>query len=257
MKATATGLRDDAIRPLLLGLLTLTLGFALARLPLPWAVALVASSIGSLLLLLRPTWGLIPLLLSVPLARLGGLTAGGMRISPAQVILAGVLLAWLVRMAALRQIRLPHPPLLLPLLLLLGAMLASLLGALSLGLALKEMIKWGSMVVAYLFVAACVERKYAGWLMGAMLAAGCGQALLGIYQFLTARGPEWFLLFGRFMRAYGTFERTLPWVKADGEDPRSIAKKPAMVVITEANNAPPTPTTVLLTASLSPSLTFS
>jgi len=122
-----------------------------------------------------------------------------------------VVLAWLIQMAAQRQIRLPHPPLLLSFLLFLGAMLASLPGALSLKVALKELIKWGSMLAAYLFVAACVERRHLGWLVAAMLAAGCGQALLGIYQFLSGQGPEWFLLFGRFMRAYGTFEQPNPY----------------------------------------------
>ena len=110
--------------------------------------------------LLHPTWGLIPLVLSVPLARLGGLTVGGMRVSPAEVILAGVVLAWLTRMAAQRRIRLPHPPLLLPLLLLLGVMLISLSVALSLRVALKELVKWGSMLAAYLFIAARLERKH-------------------------------------------------------------------------------------------------
>jgi len=204
-------LRDDIGRPLFLGLLTLALGLALAQWPLPWVIALVAGGLGGLVVVLRPDWGLIPLLLTVPLARLGGLTAGGMRISPAEVMLAGLLLAWVIRMAAQRQIRLPHPPLLLPFLLLLGAMLASLLGALSLRVALKELIKWGSMLAVYLFVAACVEGQHLGWLVGAMLIAGCGQALLGIYQFLTGRGPEWFVLFGRFMRAYGTFEQPNPY----------------------------------------------
>jgi len=207
----AIRLRDDTARVLSLALLILALGMALARWPLPWAIALVTGSIGGLLLLLRPVWGLIPLLLSVPLARLGGLTVAGMRISPAEVLLAGVVLAWLIQMAAQREIRFPHPPLLLPFLLLFGAMLASLPGALSLRTALKELIKWGSMLAAYLFVAARVERRHLGWLMGVILAAGCGQALLGIYQFLTGRGPEWFLLLGRFMRAYGTFEQPNPY----------------------------------------------
>jgi len=233
VKALVAGVRGDAVRPLFLGLLTLVLALALARWPLPWAVALVAVGLGGLLFLVCPTWGLIPLLLTVPLARLGGLAAGGMRLSPAEVMLAGILLAWLIRMAARREIRLPHPPLLVPYLLLLGAMLTSLLGALSFRAGLKELIKWGSMLAAYLFVAACVERKHLGWLMGAILAAGCGQALLGVYQFLTRQGPEWFLLFGRFMRAYGTFEQpnpyggylglTLPLAASLAVEPRSWA----------------------------------
>jgi len=189
----------------------LILGGALSRYPLPWAAALVIGGFSSLLLLLHPIWGLVPLLLSVPLARLGGAAIAGMRISPAEVILAGVALAWLAQMAAHHYIHVSHPPLLLPFLLLLGAMLASLLAALSLRSALKELVKWGSMLVAYLFTVACVRRRHLGWMVGAILATGCGQALLGIHQFLTSRGPEWFLLFGRFMRAYGTFEQPNPY----------------------------------------------
>jgi len=191
--------------------LILGLGLILAQWPLVWAAALVSGFLGCLLFLLHPTWGLIPLLLSVPLARLGGLTAAGMRVSAAEVMLVGVLLAWLTQMAARREIRFPHPPLLLPFLLFLGAMLASMPRALSLQAGAKELIKWGSMLGAYLFVAARVQRRHLGWLVGAILAAGCGQALLGIYQFLTGKGPEWFLLFDRFMRAYGTFEQPNPY----------------------------------------------
>lgn len=207
----ARGVRGGALRPLFLGLMILSLGLALAHWPLLWATALVSGLIGCLLFLLHPTWGLIPLLLTVPLARLGGLMAAGMRISPAEVMLVGVLLAWLTQMAARRQVRFPHPPLLLPFLLFLGAMLASMPGALSLRAGVKELVKWGSMLGAYLFVAACVQRRYLAWLVGAIVAAGCGQALLGIYQFFTGRGPEWFLLFDGFMRAYGTFEQPNPY----------------------------------------------
>jgi putative inorganic carbon (HCO3(-)) transporter len=211
VSARAVELGEDTAHSLVVGLSILALGWALAQWPLSWIAVLVVGGLGGLVLLLRPTWGLIPLLLTVPLARLGGLTAGGMRISPAQLVLVGVLLAWLIRMASDRHIQLPHPPLLLPLLLLLGAMAASLLGALSLGAALKELIKWGSVLAAYLFVAACVERKQVGWLVGAALIAACAQGLLGIAQFITGRGPEWFVLFGRFMRAYGTFEQPNPY----------------------------------------------
>ena len=141
MKALAAGSRQTAARLPILGLLVIPVGLALARVPLPWAVALVTGSLGGVLLLLHPMLGLIPLLLSIPMARLGGLTIGGMRVSPAQTILAGMLLASLAQMAARGQIRCPHPPLLLPFLLLLGAMLASLPGTPSIRMTLKELIK--------------------------------------------------------------------------------------------------------------------
>jgi putative inorganic carbon (HCO3(-)) transporter len=211
VKSFVAGRRPDTLHSLILGALVLALGVALACWPLPWAAVLVSGSLGGLLLILYPVCGLIPLLLSVPLARLGGLMVGGVRVSPAEVMLIGAVLAWLARMAARRRIRLPHPPLLLPLLLLLGTMATSLLGALSLRLGVKELGKWGSIVIAYLVVCACLERKHLGWIIAAIMASGSAQALLGMLQFLTGRGPEGFVLFGRFMRAYGSFEQPNPY----------------------------------------------
>jgi O-antigen ligase len=44
-----------------------------------------------------------------------------------------------------------------------------------------------------------------------MLGTGAVVALHGIYQFLFQVGPEGFVLFGRFMRAHGTFEQPNPF----------------------------------------------
>ena len=211
MRALTPKSFHDAAPTILLGLLTVSLGLVLAQCPLSWAIALVAGSLGGVLLLLRPMWGLVPLLLSIPLARLGGLAVGGIRINPAQVILVVIFLTSVAQMMTYRRIKFSHPPLLLPFLLLLFTMLASVLRALSITMALKELIKWGSMLATYMFVVNQVERQHLGWLTAIILVAGSVQALLGIYQFLTGQGPEGFLVLGRFMRAYGTFEQPNPY----------------------------------------------
>jgi O-antigen ligase len=204
---SATPLRQVA------GLLALlAIALALAWLPLPLAAAALVAAIAVALVLLRPVWGLAALILLIPFSPLASLQVGGVSLGGMEALLALVLIAWLLRMAARRQIVIPHPPLLLPWLVWLGVILASWLGALSLGAALAETVKWLEMLALYLFIAANVERRHLPWLVGAMLLAGAAQATLGLYQFLFRVGPEGFLLFGgRFLRAFGTFRQPNPY----------------------------------------------
>jgi O-antigen ligase len=49
------------------------------------------------------------------------------------------------------------------------------------------------------------------WLAAAILAGAVAQAALGLYQFVFAVGPEWFILPGGFMRAAGSFAQPNPF----------------------------------------------
>jgi putative inorganic carbon (HCO3(-)) transporter len=190
----------------------IALGICLAWLPLPLAAVGLLGIIAAVLILLRPVWGLVALIPLIPFSPLVGLEIGGVMVGGMEALLALILVAWLLRMAARREIVIPHPPLLLPWLLWLGVILASWTVALSLGDALAETLKWLEMLALYLFIAANVERRHLPWLVGAMLLAGMAQATLGLYQFLFRVGPEGFLLFGgRFLRAYGTFRQPNPY----------------------------------------------
>jgi putative inorganic carbon (HCO3(-)) transporter len=190
----------------------IALGICLASLPLPLAAAGLLGTICVILILLRPVWGLVALIPLIPFSPLVSLGIGNVRVGGMEALLALTLIAWLLRMAARREIVIPHPPLLLPWLLWLGVILASWTVALSLGDALAETLKWLEMLALYLFIAANVERRHLPWLVGAMLLAGMAQAALGLYQFLFRVGPEGFLLFGgRFLRAYGTFRQPNPY----------------------------------------------
>jgi hypothetical protein len=190
----------------------IALGICLAWLPLPLAAAGLLGALATVIILLRPVWGLVGLILLIPFSPLVSLGIGGVQVGGMEALLVLILVAWLLRMAARREIVIPHPPLLLPWLLWLGAILASWTVALSLGDALAETLKWLEMLALYLFIAANVERRHLPWLVGAMLLAGMAQAALGLYQFLFRVGPEGFLLFGgRFLRAYGTFRQPNPY----------------------------------------------
>ncbi|MEJ2555902.1 MAG: O-antigen ligase family protein [Anaerolineae bacterium] len=199
-------------RQVVLTVALVALGFGMAWLPLPLAGAALLGTIAAILILLRPVWGLVGLILLIPFSPLVSLGIGGVQVGGMEALLVLILAAWLLRTAARREIVIPHPPLLLPWLLWLGVILASWTVALSLGDALAETLKWLEMLGLYLFIAANVKRRHLPWLVGAMLLAGVAQAALGLYQFLFRVGPEGFLLFGgRFLRAYGTFRQPNPY----------------------------------------------
>jgi hypothetical protein len=114
-------------------------------------------------------------------------------------------------MVAKREVKTVHPPLIVPLLILVGVASFSMLGSLSLQWSLKGLLLWLELLAIYLLVANVVEEKDVKIIVILILLAGCLQALLGFYQFFGRKGPEGFLLFDRFIRAYGTFEQPNPY----------------------------------------------
>jgi hypothetical protein len=76
---------------------------------------------------------------------------------------------------------------------------------------MKEFAKWAEMFAVYVFVANTLDETRTQRVLIALLLAGLSQAAIGIYQFLFRSGPEGFLLFNRFIRAYGTFEQPNPY----------------------------------------------
>jgi len=191
--------------------LLLILALAIALLPLTWSAMLVVGGIVLLLVLVYPQVALYLLIFAVPFGSLREVSVGGITFGLAEGLIALLSVAWLARMIAARQVRPTWPPLTLPLLLFLGVILLTLPEALSLTLAFKEILKWAEVLGIYLFVANALTRRQAMVAVIALLTAGMGQALLGAYQFFRQVGPEHFVLFGRFMRAYGTFQQPNPY----------------------------------------------
>ena len=186
-------------------------GLALATLPLTLAGLSVAGGIVVVATLVRPEIGLYLLVVAVPFGSVREIDVGGMTVGAAEALIGLALAAWLARMVAQREVAPTLPPLTLPLLIFLGAALLSLPGALSLKYSLKEIIKWTEVLGLYVFAANVLDRRRAQTVISAMLLTGAATALHGWYQFFTRSGPEGFLLFDRFMRAYGTFEQPNPY----------------------------------------------
>ncbi|MBK8051307.1 MAG: O-antigen ligase family protein [Anaerolineales bacterium] len=77
--------------------------------------------------------------------------------------------------------------------------------------ALAEVIKWVELCAVLLIAPAMLAPRQTRWVAAALVAGALGQALLGLYQFIFQIGPEFFIVLGRFMRAYGTFAQPNPF----------------------------------------------
>jgi len=185
---------------------------ALILLPLTSVIIVIG---GALVLLAWLRWHelvLYALILAVPYGSWFPLPTGFGNLTAVDLLVGLVLALWLARMIAQDRAMIIHlPPLALPFALFLGIALVSMLGARSLEAAVKEFAKWFEMFAIYVYVANHLDETNTKRVLIVMLLAGLSEAAIGIYQFWFRAGPEGFLLFDRFIRAYGTFEQPNPY----------------------------------------------
>ena len=176
---------------------------------------LVAGTFSGLLLLRWPTLGLYLLALTIPFGSLRQIRLGPANVGLSEALVLAIMGTWLLHLLAYRRVgdalRRGKSPLTWALLAYLGCMALSLLSASQLSAAAKELAKWLALLFLYLFVRAELPRRQMPWLAAALLLGGALQSLLGIYQFLYRVGPAGFMLFGRYMRAYGSFMQPNPF----------------------------------------------
>ncbi len=200
---------------LVLGLfVAIGLALAIALLPLTLTVLLVIGGMALLATLVEPRLGLIFLIVAVPFGAIQQVRLGVMNVGLTEVLVVLVTGAWLMRLAIRREVvlrRVTWPALLWPLVIFIGTLVLSLLVTWSLQHSIKELIKWVEVLLVYLLVALGVNGRWARALILTVVITGGLAALHGIYQFLFQVGPEGFVLFDRFMRAYGTFEQPNPY----------------------------------------------
>jgi putative inorganic carbon (HCO3(-)) transporter len=123
---------------------------------------------------------------------------------------------WIARGLLRRDLHIPLPLLLLPLLGFMGVTLLSLWRPVDVWTGLLEWGKWGQIVVMFLLVydrLRGVEGRRRVILVVVLLAGvAVFQALIGLWQFgLSDDVPEHFAINARFYRAYGTFEQPNPY----------------------------------------------
>lgn len=190
-------------------LLVIAAGLAIVYLPLTLVGVSIVGAIVFLTILIHPHLGLYLLIFSIPFGSWKEVQVGVMSVGVTELLVGLVLAAWLAQMVARREVRIGPAPLLLPLLVFLIAISFSLLTVLSLQYSLKGLLVWLEVLGIYLFVATALGGSRKAII--AILIAGILEALLGVYQFLLGVGPESFILFGRFSRAYGTFGQPNPF----------------------------------------------
>ena len=187
------------------------LGVALALLPWQWALMLVAVPAVIVTLTIKPQLALCLLAFAVPFGSIREWPLGPVNMGIADLLVLAVSLLWAAKMMSQRRLVIAQPPLLVPMILLVAAFSLSTLAASSLVLSAKELVKWVEALVIYLFMASQVDRRWGKWIVLSLVAAGSIEALFGVYQFFRRVGPEGFVLFGRFMRAYGHFAQPNPF----------------------------------------------
>lgn len=197
------------------------LAVLISRLPLLMAAGLILGAALLIVTLLFPLFGLGVALLLGPFGALEAIILGPTLLDSGQIALLLTIAAWIGTGLARRRLRIPSTVFNVPWLLLILIAALTLLDAYSIPLGLIELLKWleiGLIVWLILDLASDPSRRPAGFpavmrlVLIMLLTAGVVQAFIGIWQFgLRSKGPEHFLVLGRFYRAYGTFEQPNPF----------------------------------------------
>jgi O-antigen ligase len=131
-----------------------------------------------------------------------------------QVFVGLALAAWLARSLVRRELRITRSPVLVTLVVFVGAALLSLWDTVGLStFGVPELIKWVQIALLVLLVSDRLDRRRLPWLLAALIAIGVFQGVVGVWQFgLRGEGPDHFaILGGDYFRAYGTFEQPNPY----------------------------------------------
>ena len=192
-------------------ILALAIGLVIIVLPIKWSFVLLSAATLALVAFLRPFTAFPLLALSIPLGSIREIGIGPARVGLTELAVVLVASVWLARKLVLREEWRGFGSIFIPFLALYGAMLVSVLQAFSLEHSLKELLKWGEVLLLYLILRTSLGEKEIPWVVGGLLLAGLVEGLVGVYQFFTRAGPEHFVVMGRFMRAYGHFMQPNPF----------------------------------------------
>ncbi len=194
---------------------------ALILLPAANAILLIGGTLAMIAVLRVPELALYALIFAVPYGSWFPISVGQSNLTAADALVGVVIALWLARMIAKeRAIAIKWHALSLPFALFLFAAIVSITGALPPGIAgsaisfqfaMKEFAKWAEMFAIYVFVANNLDETKTKRVLVAMMLVGLSEAAIGMYEFIFRAGPEGFLLFNRFIRAYGTFEQPNPY----------------------------------------------
>jgi len=190
----------------------LPLAAALALLPPTYAAALAAAALGLAALVLLPSAAAATIAFAVPFGENLRLPVGGLTLGGVELALTGAIGLWGVRCCRNRDFGVFWHPVWAGLGAMCLAVVASMPGAAALDLAVKELAKWASLVLALaLGMSLAREPKAVMVLTLAVLTAGTLEALRGLSQAISGAGPLGFLLGGGYLRSFGSFSQPNPF----------------------------------------------
>jgi O-antigen ligase len=180
-------------------------------LPLKIAAAIIVLTLLASAIVVEPRIGLYTLTVTVPWGAVAPVEVGGFQVTLSDVIVGLLCVIWAARALYLREGPIPSTFWNRPIAIFLFAMLLSTSQATDLTLSAKELLKWLEFAAIFFITPAFLrtERDVAR-LVAMAIAAAVSQALLGLGQFVLHAGPANFVIYGRFMRAYGTFDQPNP-----------------------------------------------
>ncbi|MGB8647188.1 MAG: O-antigen ligase family protein [Anaerolineae bacterium] len=202
-------------RPLAIGLALLLLAVLIVFLPAGTALAVIGGGLATLALLRWPGLALYLLVFAIPFGSLVPLPLAGANVTAADGLLLVAFGLWLARQVAQRAIILKPASLVIPFLLFFLAIGLSTTVALSLQAAVKELTKWGEMLLAYWLMVQDIPEdgraeNRVKVLLAVIFLSGVAEALVGVNQYFLRIGPEGFVLNGT-PRAFGTFDQPNPF----------------------------------------------
>lgn len=189
----------------------LPIAAAVSLLPLSAALALCGGLFALALLVVIPAAAPAAVAFAVPFGDSLRIPAGGLAAGGAELALLASAGLWWLRGCRQFDLGVPRHPVWWGLAAMLAAVVASVPGAPSLDLALKELAKWAFFGVALaLGMALARDRRAVVVVVAALLLAGAAEAEQGLLQSASTLGPVGFLL-GGTLRAFGSFGQPNPF----------------------------------------------
>ncbi|MFN8377274.1 MAG: hypothetical protein U0452_01260, partial [Anaerolineae bacterium] len=192
----------------------LVAGLALALLPAPVGLAVLAFAALALTPFITPLAPLAALLVLAPLRTLVATEAPGqMPIDFGQLGFAVTLGAWLLyRLIRQRSVlHLPVSPVLFALAPFVIAAAFTSFAASSFSAWLNEWLKWAQMAVVIVLILDVARGRAWQWIVFALVCSGTANALVGIYEFFGGSGALHLLIDNRYFRAFGSFGQPNPF----------------------------------------------
>jgi O-antigen ligase len=220
LRTTYQAARGSIAAPTVIGIVGAALAVALLLVPpLPWNIRLPFYLIILLWTMLRPRLALYLMAFAVPWGSLDFISAGGLRLNSADILVAFLAIGWLLSWGLPTYMgggrdrepgRIPRY-LVVAILLLIGVMGISMMVALSKKDSLKEISKWLEFLVLILLSAQYLRTRRQIWLLiGFVIAAALTQACFGYAQAIFNLGPQSFVRSFN-LRVYGTFDQPNPY----------------------------------------------